>query len=148
MPLGYSAWPQNRTQAPLVGPLRAPPLGAGGLPYPGGQTETPGVGDTWQNRTLLPDATTWPGGLATVSFGGHTITVLEVMTVGADALYIGWDSAGISSTPGTYRLFHPGGGELVKVVPSVGQLWIRTATGAPPAGRVEIVGRGGAYGSY
>jgi hypothetical protein len=143
MPLGNQAWVDAK-QVPITGPLYAPPLGAGGMP-PGGQAAPAGqTANIWRNFTLPGTASVWPGGLATMNFG-TPISVLEVFARGVNPLFISWQGPN-NGTAGSYQLFHPGGGQVVEVLPFVTNVWICTGTGAPPDGTVEVIGKGGQFG--
>jgi hypothetical protein len=144
MPVGDTRWPLGNRQQPIVGPVAAPPLGMGGLPHQGRPAGSVAASDVWENFTLLPAA--WSGGKAAVTFTHGPITVLELFVLGSDELYMSFRNSAVTSTPGSYELWHPGNGQLVEVVPHITQLWLATASGAAPANRVEIIGKGGLFG--
>jgi hypothetical protein len=144
MPLGNEQWSSGEIP-PIMGPISAPPMGEGGAPAPGQDRHGPSA-DIWKSVVLQTGAL-WTPGVA-INFGGP-VSVLEILAGVGDELFIGWISQPNSGlyTAGTYQLHHPGGGELVKVVPNITQVWVATATGASPVANIDVVGRGGRYGA-
>ena len=149
MPTGWQGWPTTQAQ-PIVPPVGAPAGGPGAVPGVGGPSATRSP-DVWRNFSLDPGAATWPGGIARVDFGAP-ITILEVFALAADEFWVGWNGepkrppSGTGMVAGGYNLYHPGLGQLVEVIPHVSTIWIGAKTSAGPGGRVEVIGRGGAYG--
>lgn len=144
MPLGQSNWDLGTIDPDRV---IVPVSNRDQAPAPPSASERH-VGDAayFDHRTLLA-GDTWP---ASISWGApvHRLVIYAPLDV---ALVLSFDR-GVSSAPGGYDAFHPGGG--IAVIVARPHTTLRLATfdgGAPvpgagsPSPRVEVTGHGGVY---
>jgi hypothetical protein len=127
-------------QAPRVIPItpqQIPPLA------PNAAERNAGAYDLWKSVSLSAADAAWTTEGVTVEFPSAA-SRLEVFAGTGDALIIGLDRTP-SNTTGGYDLWHPGGGQLIELIPETRRIVVKTTTGAGPATDVHVIAHGGAF---